>query len=431
MNLVNLESGVQGVRHHGRCWTTCRSASPTATGSAWSAATAAARRPCCAVLAGAGAEPDTGRVTRTGGLRLGYLAAGATEPDRRAVRRAGLRRGAAEHDWAGDARGPRGAGRPCCGGLDLDSPVGRLSGGERRRVALAALLRRAADLLVLDEPTNHLDIEAIAWLAGLPAPARGGALVVTHDRWFLDAVCEPDLGGRRRRGARLRRRLLRLRAGPGRAGADAGATEAPPAEPAAQGAGLAAARAAGPDVQAEVPDRRGQRADRRRAAAARQRRAAGSPRRRLGKTVSTLEDVTVDGRRPRRLLDHVTWQLGPGDRVGLVGVNGTGKTTLLRLLRLLAAGRGRGAGAGARDRVGGRGRPSGSATCPRRSPSSTRRLRVLEAVERGPPVGPSSAAASCPPASCSSGSASPATGSGRRSATCPAASGGGCSCCGC
>src|SRR5205823_3928215 len=95
---------------------------------------------------------------------------------------------AAEHEWAGDA-GIRavlaGLGMP---GLGLDQPVGPMSGGERRRVALAALLVRPSDLLVLDEPTNHLDVAGIAWLAEYLQARRGALVVVTHDRWFLDAV---------------------------------------------------------------------------------------------------------------------------------------------------------------------------------------------------------------------------------------------------
>ena len=95
---------------------------------------------------------------------------------------------AAEHEWAGDA-GIRtvltGLGMP---GLGLDAQVGSMSGGERRRVALAALLVRATDVLVLDEPTNHLDIAGITWLAAHLRNRRGALVVVTHDRWFLDRI---------------------------------------------------------------------------------------------------------------------------------------------------------------------------------------------------------------------------------------------------
>src|SRR5829696_2518023 len=97
--------------------------------------------------------------------------------------------GTAEPDWAGDA-----AVRSVLTGLELDrlgldAPVAPMSGGERRRVALAAQLIRPLDLLVLDEPTNHLDVEGVAWLAEYVRARAGGLVVVTHDRWFLDEVC--------------------------------------------------------------------------------------------------------------------------------------------------------------------------------------------------------------------------------------------------
>ncbi len=96
---------------------------------------------------------------------------------------------AATHEWAGDAEVRTVLAGLGLAALGLDSVFGRLSGGERRRVALAAALVQQADLLVLDEPTNHLDIEGITWLAGYLNQRRGAFLVVTHDRWFLDAVC--------------------------------------------------------------------------------------------------------------------------------------------------------------------------------------------------------------------------------------------------
>jgi len=135
-------------------------------------------------------EPDSGRVTHRRDLRVAALPQTFDLPGDTTVRDAVLGGFAAEHEWAGDA-GIRtvlsGLGMP---GLGLDEPVGRLSGGERRRVALAALLVHAADVLVLDEPTNHLDVAGIDWLARwLTERWRGALVVVTHDRWFLDAVC--------------------------------------------------------------------------------------------------------------------------------------------------------------------------------------------------------------------------------------------------
>jgi ABC transport system ATP-binding/permease protein len=273
------------------------------------------------------AVPDTGRVTHARGLRVGYLpqhdGAGATVREMVLGDRA-------EHDWAGDPRA-----REVIGALLPGVPPhalgSELSGGERRRAALARLLVADPGLLVLDEPTNHLDIEAIDWLARHLA-GRGVAVVaVTHDRWFLDAVCEQiweladgqvssyDGGyaayvlaraerdrmaaaAQRRRGNLLRKELAWLRRGaPARtskpkfrieAAADLIAAEPPPRDT-VELARLATAR--------------------------------------LGRTVAELTDVTVQAG-GRTLLDHVTWQLGPGDRVGVVGANGSGKTTLLRLL---------------------------------------------------------------------------------------------------
>src|SRR5690606_1386346 len=136
-------------------------------------------------------EPDAGRVTVRGGTTIGVLDQADTLDDSLTV-------GAAvvgdipEHEWAGDAK-VRDVIAGLVADLDWNAPVADLSGGQRRRVALAALLTGDWDIIALDEPTNHLDVEAITWLAGHLktrwARSSGALLVVTHDRWFLDEIC--------------------------------------------------------------------------------------------------------------------------------------------------------------------------------------------------------------------------------------------------
>jgi ABC transport system ATP-binding/permease protein len=279
-----------------------------------------------AALAGAG-DLDSGRATRARDVTIGHL-----PQDEQLAGTVGevVFGSLPEHEWATDQRS-RSVIRALLGGVDLGADVTRLSGGERRRTALAAVLRGRPDLLLLDEPTNHLDIEAITWLAGYLREHAASYVVVTHDRWFLDAVTDLTWevadgqvhsyeGGysayvlARAERARIvaamdtrRRNLLRkelawLRRGP----------------PARTSKPKFRIDAANELIADEPPPRDGVELSRLAAA-------------RLGKTVIELEDVTVEAG-PRRLLDHVTWQLGPGDRVGVVGVNGTGKTTLLRLM---------------------------------------------------------------------------------------------------
>jgi len=270
---------------------------------------------------------DSGRSTRTRGITVGYLAQ-SQQPSGRV--RDLVFGTLSEHEWAADPRS-----RSVIGALladvDLDAEVSQLSGGERRRTMLAAVLRASDDLLLLDEPTNHLDIEAINWLAGYLREFGKSYVVVTHDRWFLDAVCEktwelaggqvyPYDGGysayvlARAERARLaeaadtrRRNLLRKELAWLRRG--------PPARTSKPKFRIAAATAL---IADEPPPRDG--VELTRVAAAR-----------LGKTVIELEDATVTTGE-RTLLDDVTWQLGPGDRIGVVGINGSGKTTLLRVM---------------------------------------------------------------------------------------------------
>lgn len=139
-------------------------------------------------------EPDTGRVTQSGGLRMGVLTQ-HDSLDPAATIRHEIIRDMADHEWAGNAK-IRDVLTGLFGGLDLpgfgqglDTVIGPLSGGERRRIALAQLLIADQDLLVLDEPTNHLDVEGISWLAKHLQERRSALVCVTHDRWFLDQVC--------------------------------------------------------------------------------------------------------------------------------------------------------------------------------------------------------------------------------------------------
>ena len=288
-------------------------------------------------------QPDAGRVVHSGNTHL--VVVGQHDVlDPNATIRAQLLGGRADHEWAGQAQ-IRDVISGLFGGLDapgfpqgLDTLVGPLSGGERRRVALAKALIEpdATDLLILlDEPTNHLDVEGIAWLARHLKQRRSALFVVTHDRWFLDEVCDHTwevAGGQvhayeggysafilaRAERARIadadwdrKQNLLRKELAWLRRGA--------PARTSKPKFRIEAANAL---IDTEPPARDS--AELTRFASAR-----------LGRTVYELEDVSYrvgEGDTQRTLLQQVTWQLGPGERVGLVGVNGAGKTSLLRLL---------------------------------------------------------------------------------------------------
>jgi len=277
--------------------------------------------------------PDRGRVSRTAGTHVGLLAQ-RDEHDPESSLRDVVLGDLAAHEWAGRPL-VRQVLTELLGGFDdatLDRRVGSLSGGERRRMALAALLLDDVDLLVLDEPTNHLDVEAVAWLATHLRGRRNLALVVvTHDRWFLDAVSDRtwEVGrGRveeydggysayvlakaeraRQAGAQEARRqnLLRKELAWLRRGAPARTTKPKFRVDAATAL-----------IADEPPPRDG----------VELLRFAGS---RLGRTVLELHDVSLR-RGGRNLLDRVTWPLGPGDRIAVVGANGAGKTTLLQVL---------------------------------------------------------------------------------------------------
>ncbi|MEU5843511.1 ABC-F family ATP-binding cassette domain-containing protein [Rhodococcus sp. NPDC047139] len=284
------------------------------------------------VLAGI-EEPDSGRVSRVGGLRMAVVTQRGGLPEGSTVGETVLGPlGVAEHEWASDARIRSVLTGIGIDKLGLDAVVDGLSGGERRRVALAAALVRDLDLLVLDEPTNHLDVEGVQWLAEHLLSRRSALVVVTHDRWFLDTVATRTwevVGGRvesyeggyndwifaRAERARQadameerRRNLARKELAWLRRGA--------PARTSKPKYRIEAAEA----LIANVPPPRDSVA------------LASFAKRRLGRIVIELEDATLTTPDGRELVRDLTWRLGPGERIGLVGVNGSGKSTLLRTL---------------------------------------------------------------------------------------------------
>ena len=274
-------------------------------------------------------EPDTGRVSQIRGLHIGYLHQGDELVDTHSVREAVLG-GRDDHEWAADFK-MREVVEVLLAGVSLDRPVLGLSGGERRRCSLASLLLGDHDLIVLDEPTNHLDVEAVAWLADHLRKRPSAMVVVTHDRWFLDEVCQwtwevhdgvvdayeggyasfvlakaersrQASASETRRQNLAKKELAWLRRGA-------------PARTAKPKFRIEAANA----LIEDVPPPR-DRMELQKFAT-----------QRLGKDVLDVEDVDLK-RGERTLLTHATWRLGPGDRVGLVGVNGAGKTSVLAML---------------------------------------------------------------------------------------------------
>ena len=137
-------------------------------------------------------KPDSGRVTMRGGLTFGMLDQRDPLDDNATVREAALE-GCEDYEWAAETKS-REIVEALLGGISLDAKIGSLSGGQRRRADLARLLLKDWDILALDEPTNHLDVVTIHWLAehlkNRWSKGQGALLLVTHDRWFLDEVCE-------------------------------------------------------------------------------------------------------------------------------------------------------------------------------------------------------------------------------------------------
>ena len=282
----------------------------------------------------AGTEsPDLGRVTKSNSARIGILSQVDFENPESTVGEVVLG-DTAKHEWASEPN-IREVFTGLFGSFDdhiFDRKFGQLSGGERRRVGLAKLLINELDLILLDEPTNHLDVEGVAWLASYINARKGLAItVVTHDRWFLDAVTDKTWevvdgkveeyeGGYSafvlakaerarqssvmdaRRNALVRKELAWLRRG-------------------------APARTTKPKFRVDAANVL----------------IAGEPEprnqgellkfalNRLGKTVYEAHHVQVK-LGDNELINDLYWNIGPGDRIGIVGINGAGKTTLMRTL---------------------------------------------------------------------------------------------------
>ena len=278
-------------------------------------------------------EPDSGRVSHYSGLRMAVVTQRFDLDESITIADAVIKPlGLETYEWASNAKV-----RDVLGGLGivelgLDTVVGQLSGGERRRVNLAAALVQDVDLVVLDEPTNHLDVEGVQWLASHLLARKVAVIVVTHDRWFLDTIAtltwevhdgqvdsydggyndwtfaraerarQADAMEQRRQNL-ARKELAWLRRGA-------------PARTSKPRYRIEAAEALIADVPAPRDTVE----------------LMAFSKQRQGRVVIELEDATITTPDGRELVENLTWRLAPGQRIGLVGVNGSGKTTLLRTL---------------------------------------------------------------------------------------------------
>ena len=278
--------------------------------------------------------PNVGRITWRGNLQVGVLTQ-VDEIDSELSVAMAVVGDRPEYEWASDPK-IRDVLKGLVADLDWNQSVGSLSGGQRRRVALAALLAGEYDVIALDEPTNHLDVDGVAWLANHLnnrwSKNSGGLMVVTHDRWFLDAVCnytwevfngkiEAFEGGyaayiqqraeRDRQAAAIEsRRQNLLRKELAWLGRGAPARTAKP-----KFRIDAALQMIGNEPPPRNPIELSQLASAR-----------------LGKDVVDIESVSYQTPDGKEIFNDVTLRMGPGDRIGFVGANGAGKTTLVKLI---------------------------------------------------------------------------------------------------
>ena len=278
--------------------------------------------------------PDVGRITWRGNLQVGVLTQ-VDEIDPNLSVAMAVVGDRPQFEWASDPK-IRDVLKGLVADLDWEQNVGSLSGGQRRRVALAALLAGEYDVIALDEPTNHLDVDGVAWLANHLntrwGKNSGGLMVVTHDRWFLDAVCnftwevfggkvEAFEGGyaayiqqraeRDRQAAAIEsRRQNLLRKELAWLGRGAPARTAKP-----KFRIDAALQMIGNEPPPRNPIELSQLASAR-----------------LGKDVVDIESMSYQTPDGKPIFDDVTLRMGPGDRIGFVGANGAGKTTLVKLI---------------------------------------------------------------------------------------------------